>query len=134
MTREEAIKVINEHFPSTSCGEYKELIEALDMAIEALRAEPTELISKASVMETIGYWTTTEEWGHFFIPSKLVDMINELPLANRPTGKWIKEHSGNGWNDWWNITCPFYGKKFEKLDPTNYCPNCGARMKGGDSE
>ena len=36
MTTEEAIKEINKHFPSTSCGEHKELIKALNMAIEAL--------------------------------------------------------------------------------------------------
>ena len=36
MTREEAIKEINKHFPSSSCGKYEELRQALNMAIEAL--------------------------------------------------------------------------------------------------
>lgn len=36
MTREEAIEVINKHYPSSSTGEYEDLRKALNMAIEAL--------------------------------------------------------------------------------------------------
>ena len=34
----EAIKEINKHFPSSSCGGYDELIKALQTAIEVLQA------------------------------------------------------------------------------------------------
>ncbi|MBQ3407215.1 MAG: hypothetical protein IJH11_08235 [Lachnospiraceae bacterium] len=49
-------------------------------------------------------------------------------------GKWKKEDDGNGWNDWWNCTCSECGRKFINFDPTNYCPECGARMDGSDIE
>lgn len=50
MTNEEAIKELNKHFPSTSCGEYKELIKALNMAIEALQKDIKrhEMVIRAS--------------------------------------------------------------------------------------
>lgn len=49
-------------------------------------------------------------------------------------GEWIKEYNGNGWNDYWDYTCPNCGKKYERADSvlydSSYCPNCGAKMKG----
>lgn len=38
MTREQAIEIINKHFPSSSKGEYRDLREALLMAINSLEA------------------------------------------------------------------------------------------------
>lgn len=46
-----------------------------------------------------------------------------------PQKKWIVENDGDGWNDWWNCTCPECLKTFKKFDPSNYCPNCGIRLK-----
>lgn len=57
-----------------------------------------------------------------------------LRLAIRTTGEWIVERSGNGWNDWLNVTCSVCGKKFERTDKTNFCPSCGADMRGKDHE
>lgn len=49
-------------------------------------------------------------------------------------GEWIKEYNGNGWNDYWDYTCPVCGKKYERGDNVLYdsffCPNCGSRMRG----
>ena len=65
---------------------------------------------------------------------------NELS-ADRPQGEWIKDKSKNIWNmvvDCYK--CSNCGKKAIDhsliLDTTgfNYCPNCGARMKGADDE
>jgi DNA-directed RNA polymerase subunit RPC12/RpoP len=58
--------------------------------------------------------------------------------ADRPQGEWVTEYNGNGWNDYWNYTCSNCGKKYERADAVlykaNFCPNCGARMKGADDE
>ena len=83
MTREEAIKEINKHFPSTSCGEHKELIKALGMAIEALSAERT------------GEWTNTGVL---------------------------------------TVHCSNCKSEFQELQAMNYCPNCGADMRGEKNE
>ena len=55
---------------------------------------------------------------------------------SRPTGEWIKtEHCLNdtGYRRWIEIECPFCGERptYEFLENMNYCPNCGAKMKGG---
>ena len=51
----------------------------------------------------------------------------KIPSADRPKGKWIVEHTGNGWS---NITCSECGYKIDKARKYNFCPNCGADMKG----
>lgn len=46
--------------------------------------------------------------------------------------EWIVEHSGNGWNDWCNLTCPKCGKKHERVPYYyNFCPKCGVKMREG---
>lgn len=55
-------------------------------------------------------------------------------LKDRPQGEWIEKYNGNGWNDFWDYTCSHCGKKYIRADylyHANYCPNCGAKMKGG---
>lgn len=55
--------------------------------------------------------------------------------VDRPQGEWIEKYNGNGWDDFWDYTCSHCGKKYERADAVlyhaNFCPNCGARMKGG---
>lgn len=46
---------------------------------------------------------------------------NRLYCPARPQGKWIIEH------DW--VHCSSCGH--EQNYPSNFCPNCGAQMKGG---
>ena len=43
---------------------------------------------------------------------------------------WTVERAGNGWNDWWNSTCPACARTFEKRDPSRFCPDCGVRTHG----
>ncbi len=46
--------------------------------------------------------------------------------------EWIIEHSGNGWNDWINLTCPHCNTKYFKVtwySDWNYCPKCGKKLK-----
>ena len=64
---------------------------------------------------------------------ELSTRIKAVPTADRPQGEWKTEFNGNGWNDFWDYTCSNCGKKYERADnilyKSNYCPNCGARMK-----
>ena len=68
----------------------------------------------------------------------IVEKVRKALSANRPQGKWITEYNGNGWNDYWDYTCPHCGKTWRRADnvlyDANYCPNCGAQVKGVDEE
>ena len=62
--------------------------------------------------------------------------IKDIPSADRLQGEWEIEYHGNGWNDYWDYICSNCGKKYERADAVlykaNFCPNCGAQMKGAD--
>lgn len=53
-----------------------------------------------------------------------IDIINQMPSADRPQGEWIDFK--NGWKcnacEKWNS------------EKSNFCPNCGADMRGGHNE
>lgn len=63
--------------------------------------------------------------------------IRLIPSADRPSGEWIiGENENDGWCKcsacgYANITCEVYPVG---LGAYNFCPNCGARMKGADDE
>lgn len=84
MTKKEAIKDIQENIKPFVGG------KSLDMAIEALKAEPTKH----------GRWETPKGYPNVLLCSE----------CNTP-----------------------YEKK-EFVATPNYCPNCGARMDGGENE
>jgi DNA-directed RNA polymerase subunit RPC12/RpoP len=58
--------------------------------------------------------------------------------TDKPQGEWIEDYNGNGWNDYCDYTCSNCGKRYERADAVlckaNFCPNCGAKMKGADDE
>ena len=62
-------------------------------------------------------------------------MINDAPSADRPTGEWVDID-----NYYRMATCSrchkvtMFEKWGEYTKPYHYCPNCGARMKGGGGE
>ena len=63
---------------------------------------------------------------------ELMDMITD-----RPQGEWIKTTPwsyGGGMGEVYGYyqKCSNCGKEF--MDKSNFCPNCGARMKGADDE
>ena len=60
-----------------------------------------------------------------FITQALV----QAPSADRPRGEWIEQHE-NGHGFWVGV-CSQCGEE-NLVD--NYCPNCGAKMKGADDE
>lgn len=65
-------------------------------------------------------------------------IIIDAPIIDRPQGEWEIEYRGNGWNDYWDYICSNCGKKYERADAVlykaNFCPNCGAKMKGAEDD
>lgn len=79
----------------------------------------SDLISRQAVKEQACMF-----FGHEVIFANKIDLI---PSADRPTGRWISNHDGS-----WN--CSECGLRVLVYAKGNFCPNCGAKMEGGDSE
>ncbi len=90
MDREEAIKLLKHCAAEHYCSQFTKKLNcdrcnkriALDMAIEALSAEPTDLISRAGVSA----WLSN--MGHDKLSSAVMD-TRRFPSADRPSGEWI---------------------------------------------
>ena len=59
----------------------------------------------------------------------IVERIKTLSSADRPQGEWVR-YMGDIW------TCSACGESLmcDDIECNNFCPNCGARMKGADDE
>lgn len=78
----------------------------------------------------IGYGT--------YNPEVLSEYMKEyfIPSAEPKTGRWVRNFDGNEWywfcsnckEEWYEEDLWMGGNDFP-----NYCPHCGARMKGGDN-
>lgn len=60
----------------------------------------------------------------------LASQIRMIPSADRPQGEWIEQE--DDYHHYWE--CSECGMGVGLDDIRNYCPNCGARMKGADDE
>lgn len=67
------------------------------------------------------------------IAAEFIDVIRDIPSADRPQGKWFKDNEGT-------FICSACGSGY-KDQPTimgkpmfEWCPICGCRMKGADDE
>ena len=98
--------------------------QALDMAIEALSAKPTDLVSRADAIEAIES-RQTEQWIDTDVDynnglESAVSEIKALPSADRPNGEWVIRENGNK-------ECSLCGH--ERQDGWDYfCGYCGAKM------
>lgn len=60
-------------------------------------------------------------------------VLNRLPSADRPQGEWKRRLVDNGFNaDWVCSECGYRVKT--DFVSFNFCPHCGARMKGADDD
>ena len=50
-------------------------------------------------------------------------LIKSLPSADKPTGKWTNVGV-------LTVHCSNCKSEFHELEAMNYCPNCGANMRG----
>jgi ribosomal protein S27AE len=60
------------------------------------------------------------------------EILEKVPSADRPQGEWIITEQDNG-HKWTHRKCSECGKGIIEplgVSGMNFCPNCGARMKG----
>lgn len=116
MTKEEAIKILKairvyECYPKSAGEETK---EALDIAIEAL--------SERNIARDIATILENEQ-----------DMRVMLQNADRPKGEWIPHTTSVGLKHYAEYArCSECGEM--ALVHMNFCPNCGADMRGDKHE
>lgn len=63
-------------------------------------------------------------------------IVNAPSVSDRPQGEWIITEQDNG-HKWTHRKCSECGKGIIEplgVSGMNFCPNCGARMKGADNE
>ena len=79
-----------------------------------------------------------------FIPEAKA-WINDAPSVDRPQGEWEEKTAFHNADDnpiieeWQSAKCSVCGKYHTTpylyyFDDFNYCPHCGARMKGADDD
>lgn len=111
MTREEAIQILSTRDAhGVLCGYTSGVTEALDMAIKALSIEPkTKCIAQIRIDE-----------------GDMEDLVNKIvdKMSEPKTGHWISDNLV-GWK------CSECGRHIVlNIEVGNYCPNCGAKMRG----
>lgn len=148
MTREEAIKVLSSYDVNGVWADVdgkpynaEEQAEAFDMAIEALQAPP---ISQRSMYQA-GYRQgreealereRTDEWctdcKEYDTEKKCCPRFNKVirgAVVDRPKGEWINTALSDRSD---NIICDQCG--YDSIARYNFCPNCGADMRGDQNE
>ena len=67
--------------------------------------------------------------------STTIITLSEKARADRPQGKWLIEKT---LYDNYNYRCSYCDwyecHAYSDVEPYNYCPDCGARMKGADDD
>jgi len=133
MTREEAIETLKANYPD-AC--YEQLREAVDTAIEALKAQDTAgdtIYRKVAIdaVQGIGRLATLQDNDAVVRMSAVEYVLFNLPSAQpeRKTGKWRLRLVDSGFNaDWHCSECGW--KTSLEEHGYNFCPNCGADMRG----
>ena len=90
-----------------------------------------DLISRQDAIDAVENANPNDSMYHYYKHIAIEELL-KIPPAEQKQGKWGKEIKGNGWSEWAVLTCDQCGAVIENPTfETNYCPNCGARMKGG---
>ena len=112
-----------------------------------------DLIKRSKAIDAIhNYWkkrletlpTTMSEYGEVYANTREMDkmlehnrtlcnFINAIPSADRPQGEWVNARDGYDGHMKCNQCFRTYDWDSE-AQYYNYCPNCGARMKGADDD
>ena len=86
-----------------------------------------DLIRRSDAIEALN--REKSDWNcDYNVPiDNCIKRLNKVKSADRPQGEWVSNHDGS-----WN--CSECGLRVLIYAKGNFCPNCGARMKGADDE
>lgn len=152
MTKEEAITKLKSQRNVTCngclhavgwCESHCKFSEAIDMAIEALKAEGTisDMISKTETIKRLynavetTYPSTDHDGGFIDGVEFGISIVSTMPPAQpeRKKGKWMPQKGGG-------LCCSECGGYALDVSDgnfihiavqSNFCPHCGAKLKGG---
>ena len=138
MTNEEAIKwlKVEASYIEEDVGHGKEILEAYDIAIEALEQEPcNDTISRQEVLDMCKKEIDhiSKNWQNYHSPSEAksgfsyiaTNICDMPPVTPQPkTGRWMHPYKSD-------IACECSECHIQMpiTNYFNYCPNCGARME-----
>ena len=101
----------------------------------------SDLVKREDAMRVVMWFGRSEEQ---YPSSYIKKRIMEIPAADRPKGEWI-DSTEQTWTP--SIKCSNCGAMFHEVatdliekyglsvaDDWNFCPNCGADMRGADDE
>jgi len=87
-----------------------------------------DLIKRSDAIEALNECTDIKGFEYTQMHNALID----IPSADRPQGEWI--NARDGVSDHVKCTNCFRTYYLGIVENYNFCPNCGARMKGADDE
>lgn len=105
--------------------------------ITPIKAESSEeTVSKAKVLALINkaMFSIDNRDMQDYIFHGLRRDVHNLPSSDRPKGEWIEVTNGRGGHECSN--CHAYAPSYMSGDEhlSDFCPNCGCQMIGGDTE
>lgn len=129
LPKKEASKIVREYLKNK--GSNKEICNTCKSAQPNLQQTcnklATDCISRQAVLDEIDDVSDVcEEIGQIEWCAELRTRVISLPSADRPTGEWHKTE-----NEEMEITGYYCSVcDMPTNEPTNFCPNCGADMRG----
>ena len=133
MTREEAIKYIKSRcIGSTEKRDGTQWSEAMWMAIEALADRPTEMMEDGTLAVRVSGAKDVSRVLVMDTDSHVGGGLYYVDKDNEPTGEWVEVEE----YDCVCYQCDQCKSEYVLIDGTpqdndyNYCPHCGAYMKG----
>lgn len=71
-------------------------------------------------------------WAKGLEPSQYIEALPAADVAPVVYGEWLLRHEGYG--HYWECSVCHTNPCIYVTEHTKFCPNCGAKMDGGDSE
>ena len=93
----------------------------------------SDLISRQAAIDALMEILDRPNHAEFLYTDEICKALKALPSAQpeHKKGKWINRSLNILYPEWERYTCSVCGEHSNRYD---YCPNCGARMKGGADE
>lgn len=93
-----------------------------------------DLIKRSDAIKTVEELPNAYNgWSDAYDKAYIISTLEEVPKADRPQGEWIAK-TENYHSHWVCSECGSWAllEYNEQMCLSNFCPNCGAQMKGAD--